>query len=298
MLSKIYDALARTRSQISSVFQKLRDSGVTPDTIELLEETLLSADMGFEISESIVDVVKEYSEEDFLFKVEEYLISLLPPKFDLRVPEKPTVILMVGVNGSGKTTCSAKIASAYQKLGQSVMLVAADTYRAAAVEQLRIWSERAGCSIVCNEASKEPSAVLFDGLNSAMAKSKDLVIVDTAGRLHTYKNLMDELGKMNRIIDKHFSYFEPKNLIAIDATLGQNSLNQAAEFGEHVSLSGAVVTKLDGSAKGGIIFSLFQKLGVPVQFIGTGENLDDIQAFDPSGYVSGLMGTDRRDTSE
>ena len=131
-----------------------------------------------------------------------------------------------------------------------------------------------------------------------MAKSKDLVIVDTAGRLHTYKNLMDELGKMNRIIDKHFSYFEPKNLIAIDATLGQNSLNQAAEFGEHVSLSGAVVTKLDGSAKGGIIFSLFQKLGVPVQFIGTGENLDDIQAFDPSGYVSGLMGTDRRDTSE
>ena len=129
-------------------------------------------------------------------------------KFDLKKLDQPTVILMVGVNGSGKTTSSAKIASLYQRLGHSVMLVAADTYRAAAVEQLRIWSERAGCSIVCNESSKQPSAVLFDGLNSARAKSKDLVIVDTAGRLHTYKNLMDELGKMNRIIDKHFSYFE------------------------------------------------------------------------------------------
>ena len=298
MLSRLYDALFRTRSQIASVFQKLKGNGVTPDTIELLEETLLASDMGFELSESIVDVVKKYSNEDFLDKVEDYLISLLPPKYDLEAPERPSVILMVGVNGSGKTTCSAKIARVYQNLGQSVMLVAADTYRAAAVEQLKIWSERAGCSIVCNESSKDPSAVLFDGLNSARSKSKDIVIVDTAGRLHTYKNLMDELGKMNRIIEKYFSYFEPKNLITIDSTLGQNSLNQAAEFREYVSLSGAVLTKLDGSAKGGIIFSLFQKLGVPVQFIGTGESLEDIQAFDPSGYVSGLIGTERKDISE
>ena len=298
MLNKIYKALSNTRSQIAYVFQKIRGNGITQDSIELLEETLLSSDMGFELSESIIDVVKKYSNEDFLNKVEDYLISLLPPKFDLQTSERPTVILMVGVNGSGKTTCAAKIAGIYQKLGQSVMLVAADTYRAAAVEQLRIWSERAGCSIVCNESSKEPSAVLYDGLNSARSKSKDIVIVDTAGRLHTYKNLMDELGKMNRIIEKHFSYFEPKNLITIDATLGQNSLNQAAEFGGSVKLSGAVLTKLDGSAKGGIIFSLFQKLGVPVQFVGTGESIDDINVFDPSDYVSGLLGTREGAASE
>ncbi len=292
MLSKIHSALSITRSKISSVFQKLSGTGVAPETIEILEETLLTSDMGYEISESVIEIVEKYSETDFFSRVGDYLISLLPPKFDLKKLDQPTVILMVGVNGSGKTTSSAKIASLYQRLGHSVMVVAADTYRAAAVEQLRIWSERAGCSIVCNESSKQPSAVLFDGLNSARAKSKDLVIVDTAGRLHTYKNLMDELGKMNRVIDKHFSFFDTKNLITIDATLGQNSLIQASEFGDQVNLSGAVLTKLDGTARGGIIFALFQRLGVPVQFIGTGEKLEDLEVFDPSTYVSGLIGTE------
>ena len=198
--------------------------------------------------------------------------------------------MVVGVNGTGKTTTVAKLAKLYKDMGNSVTLIAADTYRAAAVEQLRIWSNRAGVELVCNEDAKEPSAVLFDGLKSAKSDDSDVVIVDTAGRLHTYKNLMGELEKMHRISRDRFPEFFIKNIITIDSLLGQNSIVQAKEFNSHVPLDGAILTKLDGTAKGGIIFSLYKELGIPVQYIGIGEELSDLELFDPEKYVNGLIG--------
>jgi fused signal recognition particle receptor len=200
------------------------------------------------------------------------------------------VIMVVGVNGTGKTTSAAKLAKLYKDLGNDVTLVAADTYRAAAVEQLRIWSNRANTRLVCNEKATEPSAVLFDGLTSALSNNSDIVIVDTAGRLHTYDNLMSELEKMHRISTKRFPQFIVKNIITIDSLLGQNSIVQAEQFNNHVPLDGAILTKLDGTAKGGIVFSLYKKLKIPVQYIGVGEELSDLEMFDPMKYVDGLFG--------
>ncbi|MBH10132.1 MAG: signal recognition particle-docking protein FtsY [Candidatus Marinimicrobia bacterium] len=215
---------------------------------------------------------------------------MLPDKIDLKPFHEPTVVLMVGVNGAGKTTSAAKIASFYRSMQQKVMLVGADTYRAAAVDQLKIWASRAGCDLVCNDQTNEPGSVLFDGLQSALSKDMDLVIVDTAGRLHTYDHLMAELEKMFQVIKKRFPMFKVHNLIAIDASLGQNSIIQAQEFNKHISLEGAVLTKLDGTARGGIVFSLYKQLNIPVKFIGFGEELSDLEPFDPVVYVQGLLG--------
>ena len=198
--------------------------------------------------------------------------------------------MVVGVNGTGKTTSAAKIAHIYKELGQSVTLVAADTYRAAAVEQLKIWSNRVGCRLVFNEQTAEPTAVLFDGLDSAKSHGSDVVVVDTAGRLHTRSNLMAELDKMYRVIENRFPEFSVCSLITLDASLGQNSLNQVKEFHNHGALDGVILTKLDGTARGGIVFPLFNQLGIPVKFLGVGEDLTDLELFDPESYVDGLLG--------
>ena len=198
--------------------------------------------------------------------------------------------MMVGVNGTGKTTSAAKLARIYRDQGKRVLLIAADTYRAAAIDQLKVWSKRADVRLVCNEKTKEPSAILFDGLTSARSSECEIVIVDTAGRLHTYENLMNELEKMHRIIENRFSEFVVKNLITIDSLLGQNSIVQAKEFNRHVPLDGAILTKLDGTAKGGIVFPLYKDLGIPVQYIGIGEDIRDIEPFDPENYLDGLFG--------
>jgi len=178
-------------------------------------------------------------------------------------------------------------------MGQTVTLIAADTYRAAAVDQLKIWGNRVGCNLVCNEKTAEPTSVLFDGLESARANKSDVVIVDTAGRLHTYSNLMAELAKMYRVVENRFPEFTLRSLIVMDASLGQNSIIQAKEFGKHVKLDGAILTKLDGTARGGIVFPLFQELGIPVEFIGIGEDLYDLEHFDPNAYVDGLLGLEQ-----
>ena len=188
---------------------------------------------------------------------DEYLLSQLTEKFTPSHYDSPVVIMMVGVNGTGKTTSAAKLARLYRDLGKDVLLIAADTYRAAAIDQLRVWSNRADVRLISNEQTKEPSAVLFDGLVSAKSAGSDIIIVDTAGRLHTYDNLMRELEKMHRILDDRFPEFLVKNLITIDSLLGQNSLVQAKEFNSRVPLDGAILTKLDGTAKGGIIFPLY-----------------------------------------
>lgn len=293
MLSKLFKALSRSRSSIADAFNKLAGKRVTPESLETLEEQLLSADLGYITVESILDVVKRHSKSDFIQKVNEHLVNLLPGKFNPTPFENPTILLVVGVNGTGKTTTAAKLAHLYKKMGQTVTLIAADTYRAAAVDQLKIWGNRVGCNLVCNEKTAEPTSVLFDGLESARANKSDVVIVDTAGRLHTYSNLMAELAKMYRVAENRFPEFTLRSLIVMDASLGQNSIIQAKEFGKHVKLDGAILTKLDGTARGGIVFPLFQELGIPVEFIGIGEDLYDLEHFDPNAYVDGLLGLEQ-----
>ena len=246
--------------------------------------------MGYDTVDGILDVVRSHSRSEFMEKVREHLISLLPEQTILKPLDSATVLMVVGVNGTGKTTSAAKIAHIYKELGQSVTLVAADTYRAAAVEQLKIWSNRVGCRLVCNEQTTEPTAVLFDGLDSAKSNGSDVVVVDTAGRLHTRSNLMAELDKMYRVMENRFPEFNVCSLITLDASLGQNSLNQVKEFHNHGALDGVILTKLDGTARGGIVFPLFKQLGIPVKFLGVGEDLTDLELFDPESYVDGLLG--------
>ena len=293
MFNTLFSALENTRSSISKAFNRLKRGTMSQEEIENIEEKLLLADIGYDTVESIIEIIKKFKAGDFLSEVKTYLINELPKLHDPTILDtKPVVVMVVGVNGTGKTTSVAKLAKMYKDMGNFVTLVAADTYRAAAVEQLKVWSKRANVDLVCNENSNEPSSVLFDGLSVSKKNNSDIIIVDTAGRLHTYKNLMSELEKMHRITMKRFPEFSIKNIITIDSLLGQNSIVQAKEFNKHVPIDGAILTKLDGTAKGGIIFSLHKEIGIPVQFIGIGEELSDIEAFDPEKYVNGLIGVE------
>tara|TARA_B100001113_G_scaffold336257_1_gene316457 strand:+ start:681 stop:1562 length:882 start_codon:yes stop_codon:yes gene_type:complete len=290
MLSKLFNALENTRTSINQAFKKLKSENLLEEDIEGFEEQLLLADIGYDTVDGIINILRKLNKEDYIDRIREYLVNELPKKYTIENFESPVVIMMVGVNGTGKTTSSAKLAKIYKEQGKKVLLIAADTYRAAAIEQLEIWSNRAGVRLVYNNQTKEPSAVLFDGLNSAKSDNYEVVIVDTAGRLHTYDNLMAELEKMYRIIDNRFPEFLVKNLITIDSLLGQNSVVQAKQFNKHIPIDGAVLTKFDGTAKGGIIFPLYKQLGVSVKFIGTGEEISDIEFFDPQVYLDGLLG--------
>ena len=293
MFNTLFSALENTRSSISKAFNRLKRGTMSQEEIENIEEKLLLADIGYDTVESIIEIIKKFKAGDFLSEVKTYLINELPKLHDpVILDTKPVVVMVVGVNGTGKTTSVAKLAKMYKDMGNFVTLVAADTYRAAAVEQLKVWSKRANVDLVCNENSSEPSSVLFDGLSVSKNNNSDIIIVDTAGRLHTYENLMSELEKMHRITMKRFPEFSIKNIITIDSLLGQNSIVQAKEFNKHVPIDGAILTKLDGTAKGGIIFSLHKEIGIPVQFIGIGEELSDIEAFDPEKYVNGLIGVE------
>jgi fused signal recognition particle receptor len=291
-MGKIFQALRRTRETVSNAFESVIKQKVTPESLDELENTLISADMGFATVETILGVVEKNHKKGFINKVESYLVSELQDENKVELGHKKSVVLMVvGVNGTGKTTSAAKLANHYKSLGKKVLLVGADTYRAAAAEQLKIWAKRVDVNIVCNEKSQQPSAVLFDGLTAAQSQGVDITIVDTAGRLHTYKNLMAELEKMYRVVKYRFPEYEIHSLITLDASLGQNSLIQAREFANTVQVDGAVLTKMDGTAKGGIVFPLFKELNIPVKFIGVGEDLDDLIVFNRNEYVQGLLGT-------
>ena len=291
-MGKIFQALRRTRETVSDAFESVIKQKVTPESLDELEDTLISADMGFATVETVLGVVEKNHKKGFINKVESYLVSELQDENKMEIGHKKSVVLMVvGVNGTGKTTSAAKLANHYKSLGKKVLLVGADTYRAAAAEQLKIWAKRVDVNIVCNEKSQQPSAVLFDGLTAAQSQGVDITIVDTAGRLHTYKNLMAELEKMYRVVKSRFPEYEIHSLITLDASLGQNSLIQAREFANTVQVDGAVLTKMDGTAKGGIVFPLFKELNIPVKFIGVGEDLDDLIVFNRNEYVQGLLGT-------
>lgn len=291
-IGNIFQALSKTREKVADAFDNIVKRKVTPNSLEQLEEVLLSSDMGFETVSAILNVVEKNHDEGFLSKVEDHLVSILPSKEDNYLPSNnPIIVMVVGVNGTGKTTTAAKLASYYKKLGNNILMVAADTYRAAAIDQLKIWANRIDVDLVYNEKSKQPSSILFDGITAAKSKKIDVVIVDTAGRLHTNKNLMDELEKMYRMAELKFAEFTLSTLITLDASLGLNSLVQAREFLKIIQIDGAIMTKMDGSAKGGIIFPLYQDLGLAVRFIGLGEDLDDLITFDALEYTQGLLGT-------
>ena len=291
LIGKIFQALHRTRESVSNAFDKVIQRKVSPESLEELENTLISADMGVATVQAILKVVEKHRMDNLIHKVSDYLISILPQNNNEKILHtNPTALMVVGVNGTGKTTTAAKLAQYYKSLGKKVLLIGADTYRAAAAEQLKIWANRLDVNIIYNEQSQQPSGVLFDGLSAAQNQSVDIAIIDTAGRLHTYKNLMRELEKMYLMVESRFPNFKIHSLIMLDASLGQNSLIQAREFSDYVQMDGAILTKMDGTAKGGIIFPLYKELGIPVKFIGVGEDLDDLYVFNRHEYVQGLLG--------
>ena len=293
-LGKLFSALNNTRNSINNALSVLKKKEVTTELLEDIESSLIIADLGIKTVDDIIDIVKNTKISDFIPKVEDYLESILPEgSIDSGDINGKIVIMVVGVNGTGKTTTTAKLAHYYQNLGKKVILVGCDTYRAAALEQLDIWAKRLDIRMICNEKSQEPSAVLFDGMTAADTFSSDIVIVDTAGRLHTNKNLMEELAKMERVISNKFSHYKLTTFITIDANLGQNSFLQANKFNDYTKIDGVVLTKMDGTAKGGIIFSLYRELGIPVQFIGIGEDLRDLILFDRKEYVNSLLGKNK-----
>ena len=291
-VGNIFQALSKTRKKVANAFDNIVRASVTTDSLEELEEILFSTDMGYDTVKSIVNVVENNPNDGFLSEVEDHLISILPPiEENYLISNKPLIVMIVGVNGTGKTTTAAKLSRYYKNQGKNILLIAADTYRAAAIDQLKVWANRLEVDLIYNDQSNKPSSVLFDGLKAAKSNHSDFVIVDTAGRLHTDRNLMSELEKMHRLIKTKFSEFELSSLITLDASLGLNSLNQAKEFVKSADIEGAIITKMDGSAKGGIIFPIYKELELPVRFMGTGEDLDDLTLFDAKEYTQGLLGT-------
>jgi fused signal recognition particle receptor len=274
-----------------------------------LEETLLAADVGYELTEELLKDLREIVEEEDLRTGEDLREALKDLLYTILVGEeegaeeeemgglpetdqKPRVILVVGVNGSGKTTSIAKLARLFQREGMSVLLAAGDTFRAAAIEQLQTWGGRVGAEVVAHTQGANPGAVVFDSLEAARTRGKDVVIIDTAGRLHTKSNLMEELKRIHRVINKVLPDARPDVLLVLDATTGQNGLVQAREFTKAVDVDGAILAKLDGTAKGGVIFAIREQLGIPVRFIGTGEGMDDLVPFDPEDFVDTLFDED------
>ena len=296
-LKKTISGLTKTRSKLSNLFAKISGKTIlTDDDIQDLEEALLSADIGWELTDSIIEQLKvpdkaEITREDrFQQCIQQYLSDVN------EVSELQKVILLVGINGTGKTTSAAKLGGYFSSSGQSVSLVAADTYRAAAVEQIRIWAERLNLHLTANDKSADPASVAYDGVSSGITKNLDRIIVDTSGRLHTSTNLMKELEKIYRVVLKLTDAVDV--LITIDANTGQNGLQQAQEFAKYIPLSGVILTKMDGTARGGIAIQIMKKLNLPVYFLGVGEQVDDLVPFDRESYIKGLISSKKEMVNE
>lgn len=292
---KIIDGLRKTKQQIGFKLNELFKRGIfDEDFYEELEYILLSSDVGEETTEDVIDTLRENMRKDSVSdpkKANEYLKKVLT---DILGEEKfsfstPCVITVAGVNGVGKTTTIGKLANIFVKQGKSVVIAAADTFRAAAGEQLEVWAQRAKVRIIKHEEGSDPAAVVFDALSSAKSKGTDVVLVDTAGRLHNKKNLMEELKKINRVIEREFPQADRKNLIVLDATTGQNALQQVEVFNEAIDIDGIVLTKLDGTAKGGVVLAIKHDMDIPVYFVGVGEGIDDLMEFDAQSYVEGIV---------
>ena len=270
---------------------------IDEDFFEELEEALILSDMGVDTSTEAVDTLRERVKankikdpEEVKACLREILVEMLDVgDLSLDLSGKPAVILMIGVNGVGKTTTIGKLAYLLRGQGNRVLLAAGDTFRAAAADQLAIWADRAQVEIVRHEEGSDPAAVVFDAMNAARARRVDVVLVDTAGRLHNKQNLMNELNKIRRVIDREGEKSSKEVLLVLDATTGQNGLIQAKQFGESAGITGIVLTKLDGTAKGGVVVAIAKEMGVPVKFVGLGEGIDDLQPFDPVAFVNALI---------
>jgi len=299
-MKKLFRGLSRTRDNLTQTLQTLvGNRPVDEETLEGLEVDLLSADLGPALTAEVVDVLRsrirkgQLTGDDLRGAMREILMEGLtrePPAPIVRATDRPHVVFVVGVNGSGKTTTIGKIASREKAMGNKVVMVAADTFRAAAIDQLERWSERSDVELVKHKEGSDPAAVVFDGLQAARTRHADIVLVDTAGRLHTKVNLMAELEKLTRVADKVLPGAPDEVLLVVDATTGQNGLNQAKEFTRAAGLTGVVLTKLDGTAKGGITLAIRKELGVPIRMVGVGEAIEDLMEFDPGAFVDGLLG--------
>ncbi|MTS71207.1 signal recognition particle-docking protein FtsY [Pseudoflavonifractor sp. BIOML-A8] len=294
---KIKAGLTRTKENIGHSFDSLFAGELDDDFYDELEETLILGDMGVETSMKVVETLRRRVKEEKVKETEgarECLRSVLREMLDVGSPELdlsavPSVILVIGVNGVGKTTTIGKLGARLKADGKRVLFAAADTFRAAAADQLEIWSERSGADLVRQHVGADPAAVVFDAMQASKARKADVVLVDTAGRLHNKQNLMNELNKIGRVIDRELPDSRTETLLVLDATTGQNGLIQAKQFMEAAGITGIVLTKLDGSAKGGIVFAIAQELGVPVKFVGVGEGLDDLMPFEPDAFVRALI---------
>lgn len=295
---KLKAGLKKTKD---SVFKQVNDIfksfvSVDEDMLEELEEVLIAADVGVEASEEIIEALRERIREERIHEPEDAKRALIDILLDtigesepITLTKTPSVILVIGVNGVGKTTSIAKIAARLKEDGKSVVLAAADTFRAAAIDQLEEWASRVGVPIVKHTEGSDPAAVVFDAAAYAKAHGTDVLIVDTAGRLHNKKNLMNELAKIHRVLERELPDTDRETLLVLDAVTGQNAVNQAKEFMNAADITGIVLTKLDGTAKGGIVISIKKTLGIPVKFIGVGEKAEDLQAFDPREFVTALF---------
>lgn len=295
---KLKEGLTKTKNAIFKQVDNLFKSfvKVDEDMLEELEELLIMADVGAASSEEIISRLREKIKEDRITAPEECRIALRDILIDmigegepLKLDTKPSVILVIGVNGVGKTTSIAKIAHRLKENGKHVMLAAADTFRAAAIDQLQIWADRVGVELIKHTEGSDPAAVVFDAASAARKRQADVLIIDTAGRLHNKKNLMDELAKINRVVDRELPGCSRETLLVLDATTGQNAVSQAKEFKHAADITGLILTKLDGTAKGGIVFSIKKELDIPVKFIGVGEKYDDMQTFDAKQFVDALF---------
>lgn len=297
--NKIRESLTRTRNSVFGQITNLFGGGeITEELWDDLEALLIQADVGVETVMGLIETVRERVDREGITQPEQAKAILKEEMQKLLEGYGPsqvdrarmlTVILVVGVNGSGKTTTIAKLARYYQQNGKRVILAAADTFRAAAIDQLKIWADRANVPIIAHQSNADPGAVVFDAIKSALARKMDIVIIDTAGRLHTKYNLMKELEKLKGIASKQVHAAPHETLLVLDGTTGQNALSQAKHFKDSVGITGVVLTKLDGTAKGGVVFAIGQTLEVPVRFIGVGEGLDDLMPFDAKAFVEGLF---------
>ena len=299
-LEKLRTGLSRTRQKFSSSFKSLLSVGrkVDEDLFDDLEAALIGADVGVKTTVRIIDDLRQAYKEKRIERSEQ-ILDFLKLEMKSYWPETdrslhfaasgPTVIVVAGVNGTGKTTSVAKLAWLLSQSGKKVILAAADTFRAAAVKQLSIWSERIGVQIVKHESGADPAAVVFDACDAALARNADVLLVDTAGRLHTQENLMRELGKIRRVVEKKIPGAPHEVLLVLDATTGQNAISQAQTFGEVIQVSGLFLAKLDGTAKGGIVVAIRDQVNLPVKFIGIGEKPEDIEPFEPEVFVEALF---------
>ena len=305
LFSKIREGLRKTKESMVNGMQRVVNSftKIDEDLFEQLEETMIMSDMGVETSVEICEKLRKRVKErgvtdpaKIMELIQEIISEMMGEDVALDLSTTPSIILVIGVNGAGKTTTIGKLCHQYKQQGKKVLVAAADTFRAAAIDQLEVWTQRAGVDLVKHAEGSDPAAVVFDAVTAAKARHTDVLICDTAGRLHNKKNLMEELRKINRIITQQAEGCAVETLLVLDATTGQNAVNQARLFSEVADITGIVLTKLDGTAKGGIVISIKNELGIPVKLIGVGEQIDDLQPFDSRSFVAAMI--ERTDQGE